>query len=170
MSGNRAVAVRLEPMTDEDLRASLAQAIPRYADELVHRGLATESRALAESRAEFDQLLPEGLATRHRQFRRVLAVSTGARVGEAWFTVEQRAGKTRFWVDWIFVEPELRRRGFATATLRLLEREAASAGADRIGLSAWTDSPGAIALYSKLGFEALNLRMWKRLPHPASSE
>jgi len=45
--------------------------------------------------------------------------------------------------------------------LRLLENEALGLGADRTGLSVWTDNPEAIALYTKLGYAMVHMRMTK---------
>ena len=155
--------VRLEPMSEEDFQKSLARDIPRYAEELVRRGLATEDHALEASRTDFTQFLPNGRETPHHHLSNAVDDAVGARVGEAWYTVQERGGKTQFWIDWVWIEPKHRRQGYATQTLRSLEEEARRAGADRTGLSVWTDNPGAMALYSKLGYTTVHMRMSKSL-------
>ena len=82
--------------------------------------------------------------------------------------VKERGGKVHFWIDWIWIERQYRRQGFATATLRILEQEARKLGADRTGLTVRTDNPGAVALYSKLGYANERMQMTKLLdqdPH-----
>ena len=53
--------------------------------------------------------------------------------------------------------------------MRQLEELARSLGSDRIGLDVWMDNPGAIALYSRLGFTASSMAMTKPLA-PAAAD
>ena len=53
----------------------------------------------------------------------------------------------------LYVRPELRRRGVATALLRRACDVAAAAGANRVQLSTDTGNRAARALYEGLGFE-----------------
>ena len=51
--------------------------------------------------------------------------------------------------------------------LRTLEEKARDLGADRIGLTVWSDNPDALRLYSKLGYASANVNMTKQLvPQP----
>ena len=163
MSAQTTVSIRLEPMGEEDYQRSLERGIPFYASQLVERGLCRRDRALEVSRSDFEVLLPQGLRTPHHHLCNVIDGATGEPVGEAWYTSRDRGGKVEFWIDWIWIEPSYRRRGFATATLRRLEEEAREAGADRTGLSVWMDNPGAVALYTKLGYGPASVRMMKHL-------
>jgi ribosomal protein S18 acetylase RimI-like enzyme len=47
-----------------------------------------------------------------------------------------------------------------------LEQEARRLGSDRVLLTVWMDNPGAIALYSALGYTAQNMNMVRRLSAP----
>lgn len=158
--------VRLEPMSNDDFRRSIERSIPRYADELVTRGRASPASALARSRSDFAELLPQGLATPGYQFRHVVDEPTGERVGETWYTVRSRGPVVDFWVDWIWIEPPHRRRGLATATLRRLEEEAVRLGAVEVGLNVFADNPGAMRLYEKLGYAPMSFHLLKRLGPP----
>jgi ribosomal protein S18 acetylase RimI-like enzyme len=157
---------RLEAMTEEDFQESLERSIQRHATEYARRGLWTEDAALEASRLGFALLLPQGRATPHRRFCNVIEETLGSRVGETWYTVEEKGGKVQFWMDWILIDPPHRRRGHATRVLGLLEEEALRLGADRTGLSVWVDNPGAVALYAKLGYVATNMRMMKPIGRP----
>jgi ribosomal protein S18 acetylase RimI-like enzyme len=159
------VRIRFEPMEEEDYQRSLERGIPFYANQLVERGLCQKDRALEVSQSDFEQLLPQGLRTPHRHLCNVVDDMTGDHVGEAWYTARDRGGTVEFWIDWIWIEPTYRRRGFATAALRHLEDEARKVGADRTGLSVWLDNPSAVALYAKLGYVISNVRMTKFLVH-----
>ncbi len=87
-------------------------------------------------------------------------------MGETWYTAKEEGGKVQFWVQWLGIDPPYRRRGYATEALGWLEREARKLGSDRLLLTVWMDNPGAIALYSALGYTANNMNMVKRLSAP----
>jgi GNAT superfamily N-acetyltransferase len=80
--------------------------------------------------------------------------------GKRWFSVEIDGGRAGFaalvirggtgYVDNVVTFREFRRRGVATAMLRRIVREAASAGCERLYLLA--ADPGPIRLYERLGF------------------
>ena len=123
--------IRIEPMSDEEFQVSRNHTIPELAADYVRRGIWAEGAALETSREEFALLLPQGLATRGKHLRNILDNETGRCVGEVWYTVQEKGGKVQFWIDWIGIEPQHRRRGYATRTLRLLEDEARGLGADR---------------------------------------
>jgi len=163
MNPRPSVTVLLEPMSEDDFQMSLRRSVPRHAADYVRRGLWTEGASLETMEKEFAQLLPNGRETPNRHFANVIDSERGRRVGETWYLAQERGGKVRFWIDWIWIEPEYRRKGYATATLRRLEDEARHVGADRVGLSVWFDNPGAIELYSKLGYEPTNMWMMKPL-------
>jgi len=154
-------------MSEEEFRASLESSIPRHAAIRVEEGRWIEAESLAASRHEFAQVVPQGRDTPNRHFCTIVDDGTGSRVGETWYSVVPQGGKAQFWVDWMWIDPEFRRQGYATQALRLLETEAERRGADRLGLSVRVANEGAVALYSRLGYAASNLHLWKML-RPAS--
>jgi GNAT superfamily N-acetyltransferase len=163
MSARTSVEVRLEPMSEADFRESVRRSISRHAADYVRRGLWSEKASLEAMEKEFARLLPNGRETPDRCFANVVDSGSGRRVGETWYTAQEQGGRIRFWVDWIWIDSEHRRKGYATATLLRLEGEALKRGADRIGLSVWFDNPDAIALYSKLGYAPASMWMLKLL-------
>jgi len=156
--------LRLVPMSSDEFEYSLGRSISRLASEGVARGLWSPERALSASRREFRELLPHGQASVGRHFLKVTDPRDGRQVGETWFLAERKRGRVRFWVDWIWIEPSYRRRGYATDVLRQLTAEAQRRGADRVGLSVLCDNKGAIALYRRLGFEPTRMHMQKLVP------
>lgn len=158
-----AAVIRLEPMDETEFRAFVGKAIPRRAAKWVERGIWTEAKALETSERLYTQRLPEGRLTPGNQFVNVVDPDRGGHLGEAWYAVEEQGGKLQFWVEWIQIEPEHRRKGYATEALRALEETARELGADRIGLTVWSDNPNAIRLYSKLGYAPASTNMTKRL-------
>jgi len=155
--------VRLEPMTEEEFRSALERAVPRNAERRVRRGEWDPSEAIAASRRDFTQLLPQGRATPGFHFCFIVDEADGRRVGETWYQLDRKVGKWFAWIDWIWIEPEHRRRGFARAAFDRIEADARRAGADRIGLFVHADNPGARALYERLGYAPSAFRMEKPL-------
>ena len=145
--------VRLEPMNEADFHEFIKRAIPRYATRKVQRGLWVEEVAVETSKTDLARFLPQGKDTPDHHFCNLRDDETGVLVGESWYTASTKGGKVQFWIEWIWVEPPHRRKGYATQALQRLEEEARSLGADRLGLNVWIDNPGAIALYSGLGYQ-----------------
>jgi len=159
--------VRLAPMTDEQFRRFFERAVVRRAARWAARGIWAEDRALAAARAEYDELFPQGRSTPHHHFCHLVDDDGSALLGEVWYHAQEKGGKLQFWIQWIEVDPERRRRGYATAALRLLEEEARRRGAERTHLVVWADNPGARALYDRLGYVPANTMMIKPLgPSP----
>jgi len=151
--------VRLVPMSDAEFREAFERAVVRHATDFVRRGFWTEEGGTEASRAELNHFLPQGRESPNHYFVKVVDESNGKQVGEAWYMARPEGGKVRFWVDWLWTDPQQRRRGIATATLRQLSQEAAKLGADRIGLYVFMDNPDAVALYTKLGFTTMVMGM-----------
>jgi RimJ/RimL family protein N-acetyltransferase len=155
--------IQLEPMTPEEFRASVERAIPRRAANNVRWGVWSEAGALEASRLEFADRLQTGPEDPGHHYCKVLTPSEPSAIGETWYLTRLEGGKPQFWVDWLWIEPPFRRRGFASQVLGELCDRASGLGGDRIGLSVYSDNPGAIALYAKLGFAPIDTHLSKPL-------
>ncbi len=164
----RRETMRLEPMSANEVRSSIARGIVRSARENVARGLWARRVALTTSRKEYAELLPRGGATAGFSFVKIMDGQRGKRVGEAWFSVAAKGGRTHFWIHWLFVEPRYRRRGYARFVLREMAARARAAGADRLGLHVLADNTPARALYARMGFVPTSLRVARMLESPRS--
>lgn len=160
---HRPARIRFEPMTAAEFEASVRAGIARRAEEQAEHGIWSHADAAEASRAEFAQLLPQGRDTPHYRFCTVIDTALGERVGECWYSVEAKGGKVQFWLHWVWIDPQHRRRGLARSVLLMLEKEALARGADRLGLYVAADNVGAFALYSQLGYRVTNMRMAKRV-------
>lgn len=76
---------------------------------------------------------------------------------------DQRSGDRQTYIFLIYVEPEHRRRGLATALLAQAEDWAQSQGDRSLSLQVYADNPGAIALYQGTGFSVDSLSLRKSL-------
>jgi len=156
-------------MTEQEFGAYLERAVKRRAERYVSRGFWREEVAVETARRDLAEWLPQGLRTPHHRFVQIVDERTGSRLGEACYTIEERGGKTQFWLDWITIDPEHRQEGHATEALQEIAEEAARAGADRVNLKVFADNPGAKALYVRLGYVEMATDMVLLL-HRAASE
>jgi ribosomal protein S18 acetylase RimI-like enzyme len=164
--------IRLEPMSDDDFRAFFERAIPRRAERFVARGLWSETDALEASRRFYSRVLPNGIRTPHQHFCHLIDTASGERVGESWYSDEPQGGQASFYISWIWIAPEFRRRGHAKGALKALEEVARRQGASRTILDVWLDNPGAVDLYRKQGYSAIAMMMAKPvepMPQPPRS-
>src|SRR5262245_18982223 len=76
---------RLRPMSAAECYEYLAWVVDDYAEELQRNGKATGEAALAASRASFDGLLPDGVATAGQTLLVAEDHASGDRVGLLWF-------------------------------------------------------------------------------------
>jgi len=150
-------------MDEADFDRFVERAVPRRAARLVARGVWAEAEAVPASRAAYRRAFPQGLRTPDEHVCHIVRVADGQRVGEVWYSARLEGGLVQFWIEWIWIEPEHRRQGLATAALEALEAEARRRGAPRLGLDVWMDNPGAVELYRKLGFAISRASMVKRV-------
>jgi ribosomal protein S18 acetylase RimI-like enzyme len=90
---------------------------------------------------------------------------TASPVGCLWLgnAIDQHQGDRHSYVLMLYVSPDHRRQGLATALLRQAQEWARARGDRQIGLQVFADNPAAIALYEKLGFQTHSFWLTKAL-------
>ena len=151
--------VRLVPMDPVDFDPYLRQLVGAYAADHIRAGRWSESEGLAKAWEETRQLLPAGLATPNHLFFSIRAGSPEENVGAAWLALDPRGA---FLYDLLTFE-SFRRKGYAEAAMRAIERVARDRGAPKISLHVFADNLAARKLYSKLGYSETNVNMSKSL-------
>ena len=130
------------------------------------------SLSAAERERVTDDALREALEETHRllfsrEGNRVYVVELQAGVPAAllWVGANRNllTGRMEAWIYNVTVLDGHRGRGLGTAILAWAETAAREAGYEVIGLMVAAHNEGAIRLYERLGFEASNLVMRKRL-------
>jgi RimJ/RimL family protein N-acetyltransferase len=159
--------VELVPFSEAELQAFLDVIIPDYAEEHVRAGDWQPGEAIKRSRAEFDELLPQGLATPDHYLFSIRDAASGQKVGMLWFHARRRGGKSSAFVYNIEIDPPFQRRGYATGALAALDEQALALGLAEIELHVFGHNKGALALYEKCGFETTHVMMAKTLTRPA---
>jgi ribosomal protein S18 acetylase RimI-like enzyme len=153
----------LRPMIESEYAAWRAEVVPAYASDKVASGQWSRAESLDLSRKEYDELLPQGLATRDNFLFTIVDVQS-APVGVLWFALKTRFGTQIAYVFDISVKPERQREGHACRAFLALEDEARRLGLSGIALHVFAHNPGARALYEKLGFRPTNISLFKTLP------
>ena len=149
------------PATDEEALALLDLSARDYVESLrERRGLGAEE---ARTKAEKDtqRFVPEGPATPGAVF--VAARRDGRLLGGVWAAVQgpDRAGEA--WIYFLWVDPEVRRRGLARRLVQATADRVRELGATDLALNVFGDNTGAIALYESLGFGVVTQQMSRRL-------
>jgi len=155
--------VRFVPFTEPEFHAWLLQAIPAFALLNVQDGRWSLAESIEKSQEAHAALLPQGLRTPGQFFVRLQDADSGADVGTLWWAETDQAGRRQANVYNIEIEERARRRGYARAAFRELERVAREHGAHELGLHVFGHNHAARRLYDELGFEPTSITMRKIL-------
>ena len=154
--------VTLRQMSDPEFDRFREQSIPRYANEMVRAGQWEAEGANELGRKLFSELLPDGKHTAGHTFLSIVADDSNP-VGYLWYGIRRDSPTDAFLWE-LFVAPEKRRRGYATAALVALERDLSSLGCRTLSLHVFAHNDAARALYEKCEFECSEPeRMNKRI-------
>jgi ribosomal protein S18 acetylase RimI-like enzyme len=157
-------------MTEGDFHSYLERAVAEYAEEHVRGGRWSAEEALEQSRKEYAELLPAGVASPDQYLYTLMDTSTQTPVGMLWYALQSPAGQPVAFIYDVSVDPAFRRRGYATQAFRALEEQVRSQGVQQIRLHVFGHNHEARALYEKLGFTPTNILMAKTLGDQDSAE
>lgn len=155
--------VELRAMTEEVFRDYYENAVREYAADHVKAGNWKPEEALALSRREFEELLPNGVASPDQYLYSVWDTATGDNVGLVWYALKKNRGAPYAFIYDFVIYESFRRKGYGEQTLRALEEVVKPRGIHEIELHVFGYNTGARALYEKSGYEATNIRMLKKL-------
>ena len=151
-------------MTGAQFEAYLGHAIEEYAQSHLKAGDCDADEALVLAKADYEDLLPNGLATEGQHLFTIQADGEGEPVGMLWFASRERRGKNSAYIYDFRVRPELRGKGFGTAALKVLERMLGEMKIRRVALNVFGWNTAARALYERQGFTVAAIGMTKNLP------
>jgi ribosomal protein S18 acetylase RimI-like enzyme len=134
-----------------------------YADDNITSGRWPKEGALQRSYEDFDESLPQGLATPDNFLYEILSSRTEATVGIIWFAVVSKNGIKSAFVYDVEVKPEFRRHSYARAAFSALEPLVKALGLSSIGLHVFGTNLAAQALYYSLGYGVTGINMLKQL-------
>ena len=151
--------VTLDPMTAAEYDPFMEAGVRDYARHKVTSGEWTEEESLDLSRADHDQLLPDGLKTANQHLYSVRDAASGEAVAVLWLALRMKAGRVEAYIYDIEVREGQRGRGYGRATMLAAIDEARGLGAETMGLHVFGNNATARALYQSLGFVETNVNM-----------
>jgi len=157
----------LVPMRPMHYPAWVEASVRGYAELNIASGRWPQEGAIERSRAEFERLLPQGLATPDQHICEIWSIDGARTVGALWIALQRHLAGIGAYVFDVKVLPEHRRQGHARRALVALESFAAGLGATSVGLHVHAHNAGARALYESLGYGVTGLNMQKTLNEKA---
>jgi ribosomal protein S18 acetylase RimI-like enzyme len=156
-------------MTKDEYETWRATSIAGYAAEHVRAGNWSKEEAPEEARKAFEHYLPNGIDTERHSVCSVVADATGETVGHLWYAIVPAAGGSALFIYDIGIDEPHRRKGYAAAALKALEKESARLGAASIRLHVFGSNAAARKLYARLGYCETDIQMVKTLTEEAVS-
>jgi ribosomal protein S18 acetylase RimI-like enzyme len=153
----------LMPLLPDAFPAFLESSVVGYAQSNLEAGRWSVEGAVERSLADFNLLLPQGLATPDHFIYEIRARALGTVVGHLWMAIETRHGLRSAFVYDLEIAPEFRRQGHARRAFLALETVVAGFGIASIGLHVFSYNVGAQALYESLGYQVTGVNMQKSL-------
>jgi RimJ/RimL family protein N-acetyltransferase len=155
--------IKLRKMTKDEYETWRATSIAGYAAEHVRAGNWSKEEAPEEARKAFEHYLPNGLDTERHYVCAIVAEASGEKVGHLWYAVVPAAGGSAIFIYDIGTDEPHRRKGYAAAALKALEKESARLGAASIRLHVFGSNTAARKLYAGLGYVETDVQMIKAL-------
>ena len=154
----------LVPMTEAGFPAFLEAAIESYANDNVASGRWNASDAPALAREETQRLLPQNEATAENYLFVLHDSELKAHVGYLWFGTLARGAKKVAYLYQLYVNAQLRRRGYGRQAMHAFEKEALKRRHEALALNVFATNAGARRLYEAVGYSASSIVMHKELP------
>lgn len=142
--------LRWRPMTEPEFADWRARSIESYAAQVAESGSLSADQAAADSAAQYDMLLPDGLATANHTF---LCLCAGDNVVATNWICHHRAAGTS-WVYDVEVSELHRGKGYGRAAMVAGEQAALDAGDEQLALNVFGQNAVAIGLYTSMGYRA----------------
>jgi ribosomal protein S18 acetylase RimI-like enzyme len=155
--------VRLAPMKATEYQTYLNISIREYAEEKVQAGNWQPEEAQERSAKEFQQLLPEGVATKDNFLYDIQDEALDNTVGMIWLARMMQGTKPIMFIYDFRIDEAHRRKGYGEQAMLAAEVQAKALGYDTLALHVFGHNHAARALYEKLGYEITNLNMAKKL-------
>ncbi len=153
----------LAPMRIENFASYLESAVIGYAEDNVTSGRWPRESALARAKAEFERLLPQGLATPSNHIFEIRESKEGATVGSLWFLEHEIFGNRSAFVYDLKVSEQYRRQGHAKRAFFAFESVALKLNISNIALHVFEHNTNARALYHELGYSITGVNMRKSI-------
>ncbi|MGO3567460.1 MAG: GNAT family N-acetyltransferase [Serratia grimesii] len=155
--------IELIDMNQQDFERYRVHGIEEYARDLARSLLLSQEQARVEATASYNDALPNGLATPNHRLVCARVSGSAENIAIVWYSIKQRTfGKQLFVYDFE-VDTAWRGKGYGEKILSAVLDAGRAAGAEYAELAVFADNPSAARLYTRLGFKAVNTRMYRKL-------
>lgn len=144
--------VQLREMSEEEFKIFFEYSINDYVNDLIKSSAITMEEALAEAKREFAEMLPNGLSTQDNVLRIIVNAAEEKAVGIIWYLFETTDGIKQVFLSDFIIKEEERRKGYASAALAEMERDARRNDCAESIIYVWKHNPPGINLYTKCGY------------------
>lgn len=144
--------ITLRMMSEKEFEAYSDYSINDYANDLLKSSEMTKEEALLQAKKEFYETLPDGPHTKNNRIMVIEGLQDARPVGVIWYLFEWTEGVKQVFLNDFIIKQEERRKGYATAALQEMERDAQTNGCTESITYVWKHNPTGIKLYSKCGY------------------
>ncbi len=152
----------LRKMTQKSFEEYLDKAIHAYAFNNIESGRWQEEGALERSRADHENLLPDGINTKNNYLFEIVS-RDDCIVGFLWLAIEDKFGAKSAFIYDIAIYEGYRRLGYARQALKDLELFVKNLGIYKIGLHVFHQNKSAQSLYESMGYSVVSFNMAKSI-------
>ena len=149
------MSVKIRKMTNKEFENFCQWSVEDHAKELMEECRMSQAEAIMKAKEEVTQMLPNGLNTEHNYLMMIVEEDSEESAGFIWTIHEETAGKKQSFVCDFAIRELKRRKGYATETLHLVEKNAVEAGCQESVLFVADSNDAARALYEKCGYQIL---------------
>jgi ribosomal protein S18 acetylase RimI-like enzyme len=164
MNNQEVKVISLRQMTEDEFKSFMDYSIPEYAREKMKAEGLSKEGATKLAKESFAELLPQGLLSKDQYlFSVVRAEEKNRSIGSLWFAKKNNGTRSYAYIYDIFLNPDVRGKGFGKEVMVLLESEVKKQGLSSIGLHVFGHNKTAIRLYEKSGYLVTNQIMMKEI-------
>jgi len=161
-NGGLTMKISLRQMTAEEFQQYRRPGIRRLASALKRAWQLSPFEASTAARRVFERSITE--LEREPTKGGIFIVEAERRaVGVLWYTIQCTRGFSEAYVFDIFIKPTERRRGYAAAALRAMEKVARDESVSRVCLNVFEHNVKATRFYKKNGFRVASHGLMKSL-------
>lgn len=144
------------PLSNKEFNCFYEDFIIEYADVMIKANM-FQNRQEAINTAEIQMIafFPKGLATKGQHLFKLKKDDLD--LGILWYSeteVTNKHGITA-WLCYIYIKPDLRRRGYAKAAIKKMEDHLKILGIQSVGLNIFSYNSSAKKLYESIGYEVV---------------
>ncbi len=144
--------VQLREMSKVEFKVFSEYSIYDYANDLVKSSNIMMDEAHVQAKREFAEMLPNGLDTKDNVLRIIVDVAEEKAVGIIWYLFELTDDVKQVFLSDFIIKEEERRKGYASAALIEMERDARKNGCAESIIYVWKHNQPGINLYTTCGY------------------